>query len=110
MKKSDTHIVSEGSYGFSKENTLSLHWALLPSRIYLHSRGEILCSPAIKTPMHVLTNTQHIKERVRRRGFLELNLSKKTSKSALSFLLQILQDEKVEQSRLGMDTEYQSQL
>lgn len=31
-----------------------------------------------------------------------------TSNSALSFLLQMLQDEKVELSRLGMDTEYQS--
>lgn len=112
VRKSDTLIVSDGSYHFS-QNSPSPHWAPLPSRIY--------CTPVVKsrvplpqkhpctcTQTHTPANTQHLRDRVRGRGFLEINLSKKTSNSALSFLLQMLQDEKVEPSRLGMDTKYQS--
>lgn len=112
MRKSDTLIVSEGSYRFSNENSLNLRWAPLPSRIY--------CTPMVRscvlltqthtytcTQTHRPANTQHVKERVKGRGFLELNPSKKTSHSVLSFLLQMLRDEKVKPSRLGMGTECQ---
>ena len=112
MRKSDTLIVSDGSYRFSNENSLNLRWAPLPSRIY--------CTPMVRscvllpqirtytcTQTHTPASAQHVKESVKGRGFLELNLSKKTSHSVLSFLLQMLRDEKVKLSTLGMDTECQ---
>lgn len=112
VRKSDTLIVSDGSYRFSNENSLNLHWAPLPSRIYCTRmvRSRVLLTKIHTytcTETHTPANTQHVKERVKGRGFLELNLSKKTSRSLLSFLLQMPQDEKLKLSRLGMDTECQ---
>lgn len=82
VRKSDTRIVSDGSYRFSKENSLSLHWAPLPSRIY--------CTPVVKscvplpqkhpctcTQTHTPANTQHVKGESQRKRFSRIKSKQK---------------------------------
>lgn len=72
VRKSDTLIVSDGSYRFSKENSLSLHCAPLPSGIYCTLVVKSCVPlpqkhPCTCTQTHTLANTQHAKESQRKR-------------------------------------------
>lgn len=111
MRKSDTLIVSDGSYRFSNKNSLNLRWAPLPSRIY--------CTPMVRscvllpqlhtcTQTHTPANTQYVKESQRKRLSRIKSKQKDLPFCALSFLLQMLRAEKVKPSRLRRDTECQS--